>query len=189
MDDILALVVRAQAGDREAFGLLYDQYVGDVYRFLRNKALHTEEAQDLTSITFMKALRALGTFSPRRETSFRAWLFTLARHSFLDRVRSAHRADVALDDVPEPASTDSPAHHAEHALLTREVARALATLSEAQRDVLVLRVWHDCSFAEIARILGKSEAATKMQMKRALVALRNLLPPSLLLFFLSYVSS
>jgi DNA-directed RNA polymerase specialized sigma24 family protein len=54
--------------------------------------------------------------------------------------------------------------------------KALRELSDAQRETIILRVWHDCSFQEIGEILGKSEASTKMLMKRGLVTLQTLMP-------------
>jgi RNA polymerase sigma-70 factor, ECF subfamily len=189
MDEILDLIVRTKTGDRGAFGLLYDRYVQDVYRFLLSKTLRKEEAQDLTSETFTKALDKIKSFSPKRNTSFRAWLFTIAHRSFLDGVRSRHRSDVALERAEEIASAHSPAKDVERELLRAKITEVLAKLSDVQRETIVLRVWHDCSFAEIAHILGKSEAAIKMQMKRALVAPKDLLPPHLFILLLSYVAS
>lgn len=189
MDEILDFVVRAQADDREAFGLLYDRFVHDVYRFLLSKTLHKEDAQDLTSVTFTKALNHVKSFSPKRDASFRAWLFTIAHHSFLDRVRSRHHSDVALEHAEEIASAYSPQKDVEHELLRAKITEALAKLSDVQRETIMLRIWHDCSFAEISHILGKSEAATKMHMKRALVALKDLLPPHLFILLLSYVAA
>ncbi len=188
MDEILSLVTRAREGDREAFGVLYDTYVQEVYRFLLSKTHRKEDAQDLVSETFIKALNSITSFSPKRNTSFRAWLFTIANRSFIDSTRKRH--DTSLENVDEPAAKDSPVQNTEQSLLSDALKKALATLNDAQRETIVLRVWHDCSFQEIAEILGKSEASTKMLVKRGLLALKDIVPPHLLtLLLVLYVSS
>lgn len=188
MDELLDLSLRAKNGDRSAFGLLYDRYVQEVYRFLLGKTKRSEEAQDLTSITFTKALDRMTTFSPQHDTSFRAWLFTIAHRSFLDGTRLRNRTDAPLDAIDEPQSSESPAKDAEHALLRTEIEKALGQLSDMQRETIVLRVWHECSFAEIAQILGKSEASVKMHMKRGLIALKKVLPAHFFTLLLLYAT-
>jgi hypothetical protein len=69
-----ALVVRA-LGDRQAFALLYDRYVGPNYRYCYGRLGDREEAEDATSVFFARALAALST---QRGASFRSWLFTIA---------------------------------------------------------------------------------------------------------------
>jgi RNA polymerase sigma-70 factor, ECF subfamily len=187
MDKILDLVTRAREGDREAFGVLYDTYIQDVYRFLLSKTHKKEDAQDLASETFIKALNSIASFSPKRNTSFRAWLFTIANRTFIDSTRK--QRDTSLENIDEPIAKDSPVHNTEQSLLSDALQKALATLNDAQRETLILRVWHDCSFQEIAEILGKSEASTKMLMKRGLLALKTIVPPNLLTFVLILITS
>lgn len=185
MDEILNVLTRAREGDREAFGALYDAYVQEVYRFLLSKTHHKQNAQDLVSETFIKALNNIASFSPKHNTSFRAWLFTIANRSFIDSTRKRH--DTSLESVNEPRAKDSPLQDTEHALLSDVLKKALATLNETQRETIMLRIWHDCSFQEIAEILGKSEASTKMLMKRGLVALKTIMPPHLLLLLITFL--
>lgn len=170
-------VSRAVNGDREAFGELYDAYVQDIFRFLLSKTHKKEEAQDLTSITFVKALDRIASFSPKKNSSFRAWLFTIAYHAFLDHARSSAKKNVQpLNEINDPEAPGSLTSETDTLLLSEELTRALATLNETQRATITLRIWNDCSFKEIGEILGKSESAVKMIMKRALLALRALAP-------------
>ncbi len=185
MDEIIGLVTRAREGDREAFGILYDTYVQEVYRFLLSKTHRKEDAQDLVSETFIKALKSITSFSPKRNASFRAWLFTIANRSFIDNTRKRH--DTSLENVEEPVAKDSPTQNIEQSLLSDALNKALATLNDAQRETIILRVWHECSFQEIAEILGKSEASTKMLMKRGLIALKTIVPPHLLLLLITFL--
>jgi RNA polymerase sigma-70 factor, ECF subfamily len=185
MDEIFDLVTRARKGDREAFGILYDTYVQDVYRFLLSKTHKKEDAQDLVSETFIKAFSSIASFSPKRNASFRSWLFTIANRSFIDHTRKRH--DTSLENVEEPVAKDSPVQNTEQSLLSDALKKALATLNDAQRETIILRVWHDCSFQEIGEILGKSEASTKMLMKRGLIALKNIIPPHFILLLITFL--
>ncbi|NBS67874.1 RNA polymerase sigma factor [bacterium] len=182
MDEIMDLATRARQGDRVSFGLLYDRYVQDVYRFLLSKTRNKEEAQDLTSTTFIKALQNITSFSPKRNASFRSWLFTIAHRNFLDSTRSGKRHETPLESTEEPQAPHSPARDIENTLLHETLMKALRELSNAQRETIILRVWHDCSFQEIGEILGKSEASTKMLMKRGLVTLQTLIPKAFAAF-------
>ncbi len=90
-----ALAAKALEGDREAFADLYERYFDRVYdlliRMIRNPAVASDVAQD----TFMKILSGLGTRPP--EVSFKAWLYTIARNTAIDRLRRTRRM------VPMPA--------------------------------------------------------------------------------------
>ncbi len=183
MDENMDLISRARTGDRVSFGLLYDQHVHDVFHFLLAKTRKKEDAQDLTSITFMKALQNIESFSPKRNTSFRAWLFTIAYRCFLDDARSKKKDDLPLHAAEEPLAPQNSSHATEILLLSAQLEKALGSLSALQRETVLLRIWYDYSFREIAEILGKSEAGVKMHMKRALLVLKTIVPHELLLLF------
>ena len=84
MTDI-ELIHKAQAGDSEAFAQLYDLYVKRIYAYVFVRVRHKEAAEDITSVTFMKALEKLNTF--QNEVSYIAWLFTIARNTLIDHIR------------------------------------------------------------------------------------------------------
>src|ERR1700692_2833824 len=93
------LVLRAKAGDAEAFGQLFDHYHQPVYRFIAFRVTRPSDAEDLTQIVFVKALEALPRYEARG-VPFGGWLFRLARNTTIDYIRT--RRD--HDDLGEAAN-------------------------------------------------------------------------------------
>lgn len=185
MTDIEADVAAAVAGDRDAFGRLYDRYIRDIHDFLYYKTHHRETAQDLTSQTFMKALRSIQTFANDR-ASFRTWLYAIARNTVIDHYRSA-RPQTGIEDafdIPSDSDVERDAHVAQ---LMDRVQPLLATLTADQREIVLLRLWQGKSYAEIAEIVGKSEGACKVSFSRAMKQLRSSLPALAAFFAVLYL--
>lgn len=178
------LIRAAQAGDAESFGLLYDAYASKIHDYLYYRLHHRESAEDLTSRTFLKALEKLETYDPDRG-AFSAWLYRIARNSLIDHFR-ADRPTADIEDVWDGLrdKTDL-ARDTEVKERLREVEAALTDLPRAQREVAVMRLWDQLSYAEIAELTGKSEAASKMTFSRAMAKLRSGLPPSVLILIIT----
>src|ERR687893_893761 len=98
------LVSAAQRGDQEAFGRLYGRYVGPVSRFLTSRVSDRALAEDLTSETFLRALRRIDSVHDQGH-DVGAWFTTIARNLIADHVKSSrHRLDTPTAEVPERAS-------------------------------------------------------------------------------------
>jgi RNA polymerase sigma-70 factor (ECF subfamily) len=99
--DAWALVHSAQQGDTSAFGSLYDRYVDVVYRYVLFRVGDRELAEDVTSETFLRALRRIGSVSYQgRDVG--AWFVTIARNLVLDHVKSSRfRLEVATAEVDD----------------------------------------------------------------------------------------
>jgi RNA polymerase sigma-70 factor, ECF subfamily len=170
-----ALVAQAQAGDRAAFALLYDRYVGSIYRFCYRRLGGKEDAEDATSSIFINALAALPTYCMDRG-SFRSWLFAIAHHALIDQAR-ARRPTADLDAVDREVSGD-PTPDA--ALQRMEAAHAmrelLATLSPLQAHLIEFRL-AGLTWTEIAVVLGGNPTALRVAHHRALARLRRRLEP------------
>lgn len=178
------LVAAAQAGDAEAFGLLYDRYVRKIHDYLFYRCHHRETAEDLTSLTFTKALERLASFDANKGT-FSAWVYRIARNALIDHYR-ALKPETDIEDVWDLLrdGTDM-VRDAETAERLRQVETHLATLPAQQRELVIMRVWDGLTYAEIAAVTGKSEAACKMAFSRTMTALREVLPLAALLLFLA----
>ena len=140
---------------------LYEAYSADVYRFAFWLAGDSSEAEDITSETFIRAWVKRNTI---RTETLKAYLFTIARNTFLERLRKAKR-QVALEDVhldPAPGPHEQTATH----LQLLRVQEFLRSLPEIDRAAFVLRVQHELPYAEIARVLGLSLSAAKVKVHR-----------------------
>ncbi len=178
---VWALVERAQAGEAEAFGLIYDRYVDTVFRFVYFRVGNRQLAEDLTSDTFLRALKRIGSFTWQGR-DLGAWLVTIARNLVADHFKSGrYRLEVTTGDVldadredrgpegsPESAVVD---HITNVALLT-----AVKQLNPEQQECIVLRFLQGFSVAETAQTMGKNEGAIKALQYRAVRALNRLLP-------------
>jgi RNA polymerase sigma-70 factor (ECF subfamily) len=183
------LVRAAQEGDSAAFGMLYDRYVDVVYRYVLFRLADRELAEDVTSETFLRALRRITTVSYQgRDVG--AWFVTIARNLVLDHVKSSRfRLEIVTDEITENglapfAGGGSPAVAGpEQQVMSRatraELLRCVAELGEDQRECIVLRFLQGLSVAETARIMKRNEGAIKALQHRAVRRLAQLLPTGL----------
>lgn len=171
-----SLVAATQGGDMQSFGTLYQRHAPTVRRFLLSRTADHDLADDLTSETFLRALRGIHSVRDRgREV--RAWLVTIARNAMLDRQRSmARRREISVADIdPESRSQPSPELHVEARLLREELLRCLAQLGTEQGRCLVSRIIEDRSVEATAAAMGRTPGAVRALQYRACRRLRELL--------------
>jgi RNA polymerase sigma-70 factor (ECF subfamily) len=174
---LIALVELARGGDSEAFGQLYDHYQGSVYRFVFYRTRSQTLAEDLTSETFLRALRNMSGFRWQGK-DFGAWLMTIARNLCTDHFKAGRtRLELTTEDMGlHDDATEGP-ENAVLAGLTNEVLLGgLRELSDEQRDCLIMRFLQGLSIAETAEILGRSEGAIKQLQLRGIRNLAKLMP-------------
>ncbi|WP_082176818.1 sigma-70 family RNA polymerase sigma factor [Arsenicicoccus sp. oral taxon 190] len=176
LEQVRALVALAQTGDSEAFGRLYERYVDVVYRYIyvRVGAVHT--AQDLTSETFMKALRALPGFTWQGK-DIAAWFVTIARNVVVDHTKSSRfRLEVATADMRDAdTEVDAPDGEVLDRLRDQRLLQAVSQLKPEQAECVTLRFVQGLSLAETAEVMGKKENAVKQLQLRAVRALQRAL--------------
>lgn len=173
-DEELLLVRRAKGGDRDAFGALYDRYVDHVFRYAFYRVRPAEDAEDVTSETFRRALTAMPRFEPRRP--FLAFLYRIARNVIVDRARRERPRASFEDAIEHPSDEVSPD---DAALASDEALRlraAIQKLTPLQQEIIVLRFIEGLSYEEVAAATGKNESTIRGIQMRALAALRDLLP-------------
>lgn len=148
------------------FGELYRRYAPDVFRFALYLSGERGDAEDITADTFV---RAFASPEPIRMATVKGYLFTIARHLFLQSLRRKRR-QVALDEtIPDPGP--APHARAEANSELESAIRALQKLPEIDRAALLMRAADDMPYEEIARALGISLAAVKVKIHRARLAL------------------
>ena len=174
---LIALVELARGGDAEAFGQLYDHYHGSVYRFVFYRTRSTSLAEDLTSETFLRALRNMAGFRWQGK-DFGAWLMTIARNLCTDHFKAGRtRLEVTTEDMGlHDDATEGPEHEVLAGLTTEVLLDGLRQLSDEQRDCLVMRFLQGLSIAENAAVLGRNEGAVKQLQLRGVRNLAKLVP-------------
>jgi RNA polymerase sigma-70 factor (TIGR02952 family) len=173
-------VHRAQEGDAEAFGLLYDHYVTMVHRYAYHRVGDRATAEDVTSETFVRALRRIDSLSFQgRDVG--AWLVTIARNIIRDHVKSSrYRLEVATADMRDADfAADGPEDAVVTHLTNQELLSYVRQLGSEQQECIVLRFIHGLSVSETAQIMGKKDGAIKALQHRAVRRLAGLLPEGL----------
>ena len=168
------LVRRAQAGDAEAFGELFDHYQAPIYRFVASRVGRPSDAEDLTQLVFVKALEALPRYEVRG-IPFGGWLFRLARNAIIDNART--RREHADIDGLAPIADAEPGPE-RRAILRDDmeaVGTAIRELTEDQREVIALRFFAGLSAGEAAEVMGRQAGTIRGLQFRALAAIRRTL--------------
>ncbi len=168
-DPTVELVRRAQAGDSEAFGLLYDRYADFVYRYIYRRVGNWATAEDLTSDTFMRVLCRIGIFTWQGR-KFEAWLVTIARNLVTDHFKSGRvRLEITTAEILDSAELErSPEEAVVGILSARALLEAVRELNPQQQQCVTLRFLQDLTVAETAGIMDKSHGAVKSLLCRAL---------------------
>ncbi|PIY78795.1 MAG: hypothetical protein COY82_00585 [Parcubacteria group bacterium CG_4_10_14_0_8_um_filter_35_7] len=170
------LVLRAKSGDKEAFGQLYDLYISKIYRFIYFKVSSQEEAEDLTSETFLKAWQYINSGSSKKITNFSALLYKIARNSVIDFYRRRSQGEI-LGEEALFLNEESYEEDLNEKIQVRSemegVERNLKKLKDEYREVIILRFIEEFRIGEIAKILDKPQGAVRVLIHRALKSLRE----------------
>ena len=169
-----ATVARARAGERAAAGRLYECYRERIFRYLYYRVGDAQTAEDLTEDVFIRMMRALPRYRQQQGT-FQAWLFQIARNLATDHFRRASRRQHVALSSSLPSRAQSPEAAAARSLDSDLLRRALQELTEAQAEVVILRIVMEMPIAEVAVAVGRSENAVKGLQRRGLEALRDVL--------------
>ena len=179
----LALLSQWRAGDAEAGQALFERHFDSIYGFFETKC--PAEADELVQATFLACLRAKSQF--RGDSSFRTYLFTIARNELYRVLRTRQRkggveVDLAMSSIAELVSTPGTrmARNQEH----RHLLEALRRLPVEQQTLLELHYWEDMEIAELAQVFDAPAATIRTRLHRARKALRELVehaaPPNAL---------
>lgn len=173
---------RIQHGDTDAFASVYDTFSEKIYRFVYLKVPTGQDAEDLTAETFLKVWHYLR--DQKAVTNLQAFLYQVARNCVVDFYRK--RGSAMLESLDEIEDTIVVADRTDLSLeekmtLKGDIANiesALRKLKDSYREVLVLHYLNELSIGEVARIIGKSNGATRVLVHRGLKALKEILKNS-----------
>lgn len=152
----------------QTFRAVYERHVHQIFGFFAYRLGSRETAEDLTQITFERALRAWERYDPRR-AGHATWLHAIARNALIDHLR-ADRSRRLRPLGPEAESVGADAEP--HLGLAPELEQALTTLGERERELIALRFGGDLTGPEIAALTGLSLANVQQILSRALRRLR-----------------
>ncbi len=170
MDQDERLLVERAKSDAEAFGIIYDRHVDGIYRFVRARLGNAAAAEDVTAEVFLKALRGISRY---RDTGrpFSCWLYRIAGNAVADHFRHEPVLRELSEELPDTATqVDTMAIRS---LEVQDVWRLVERLPPQQRVAMTLRFRDDRSAREAAAVMGKSEAAVKLLIYRAVGRLRS----------------
>ena len=173
LSDEKALALAAQ-GDQEAFGVLYERYLGRIYNYVYYRTGNSYDAEDLTARVFLRALRHIGNYTDRG-LPFSAWLYRIAHNLVANWHRdNSRRREVPLEEILLPRP---PGEHPEMVLLQTEehegLLRVIRGLPPERQQLLILKFVEHLSNAEIGLIMGRTEGAVKSLYHRTLLSLRG----------------
>ena len=173
LSDEVALTLAAQ-GDGEAFGVLYERYVGRIYTYIYYRTGNSDDAEDLTARVFYRAMRHIGNYR-HRGLPFSAWLYRIAHNLVANWHRdNSRRKEIPLDDALLSRQISD---HPEYELLVSEererLLRVIRRMPADRQQLLILKFVEHLSNAEIGQIMGRSEGAVKSLYHRTLLNLRE----------------
>jgi len=186
--DALA-VERTLAGDRDAYRVLVERHSHSVFRLAYRMTGNRHDAEEVVQEAFLRGYQKLGQFAAR--ANFGTWVYRIAANYAIDRMRQRQKEN-ALRETPrvedrEGTENDpvnrvqdeapTPERLTQSLELRKQMERALAALSEAERTAFVMRHWEGCGIEEIAGVLKSSSSAAKNTVFRAVQKLRHALQP------------
>lgn len=179
-DNDKELVEKAQAGNVDAFGILYERHAPAVFRYLYAHLPDRLDAEDLTGEVFLKTWQSLPGYH-QRGTPFLAFLFRIAHNALIDHYRRARQRDqrsmAELEEVLKDANP-GPAEVTSARLEHQELLAVMSRLHEDYQTVLVLRFLSELSPEETAQVMQRSPGSVRVLQHRALQALRKQLGSS-----------
>jgi RNA polymerase sigma-70 factor (ECF subfamily) len=170
-DEILE---KAIGGDGEAFGNLYERYVGRIYNYIYYRVGNVNDSEDLTERVFLRALRHIGNYS-HRGLPFSAWLYRIAHNLVANWHRdNSRRKDMPLDDgMLMTQHFNFPEQELLQAEESDRLLEVIRTLPTDRQELLILKFVDNLSNAEIGRVMGRTEGAIKSLYHRTLLTIRD----------------
>ncbi len=175
-------IAGARAGDGHAFSRLVAAYQSPIYNLCYRMLGNSHDAEEAAQEAFLRAYTRLSSYDPARP--FKTWLFSIAHHYCIDRLRRRRLTWLSLDDEPElqPANWRAAGPSPEEQAMRREreanMQDALATLPPKDRSALIMRYWYDLSYEEIAQATASTVSAVKSRLHRARCALAPVIEPA-----------
>jgi RNA polymerase sigma-70 factor, ECF subfamily len=171
------IIMLARQGDQAAFTMLVQTYQTAIYNLCYRMLGEADQAQDATQETFLRAYTQFHRYDAER--SFKTWIFSIASHYCIDRLRRRRVTWVDIDDEPlagHPMLREKrvgPEDSVLHRERAADVQALLETLPAKDRAAVVMLYWYDLSYQEIAEATGTTVSAVKSRLHRARAAMAD----------------
>jgi RNA polymerase sigma-70 factor, ECF subfamily len=169
-------VERAKS-DPAAFGQLYDRYAGQIYRFVRARVCDDGLAEDITAEVFLSALRNIKSYRDQGRP-FSCWLYRIAANAVASHYRNKRSPLPLAEQLDLVSPVLDPLDQVVGRERIRTVWQAVDRLPAQQRAAMILKFSEDMTMDEVGAVLGKSRAAAKLLIYRAVQRLRRDLAPA-----------
>ena len=164
-------LVSAAKSDPDAFAALYERTMPNVYRYILSRVGNVQDAEDLTTQTYMAALDGLHNY--RGQGAFLTWVIGIARRKVADFFRG-HRNVLPLENAPDLRDTAlSPEAATEQSLQMDRVAATLTIIAPDRAEAITLKIFGGLSTAEVATLMNRSEDAVHALVSRGMRDLRQ----------------
>lgn len=166
--------------NRTALVSLFETHYERVARYIAVRIGNMDEAEDLASEVFVRALRAIDSYKDTG-APMEAWLFKIARNSVIDHLRERRRRPPPTElneALGGPDGKDGPDDRLEHAEEVEMLKQAMEHLSDAQRQVLALRFGAEMTSEQVATVVGKKPGAVREMQSAAISKLRQIMRPA-----------
>ncbi len=167
------ILKKAQSGNEEAFGLIYDHLAAKIYKFIYFRVGHKEIAEDILSDTFVKGWQKISQINSPAALS--AWLYQIAKNNIIDYYR-IKKETVNITDVENFLEDEvNPIDDTNLNIEQKKLLEVLKELPEEQQEVIKYKFFEDLENEEIAYIIGKTEGAVRVIQHRAITKLKELI--------------
>ena len=166
MTDI-ELVEKYKSGDVNSFWKIFEKYSESLYKFIYLKVSSKEIAEDILSETFFKCLSNLEKFEPRFESALKSWIYTIA-YNLVKDFYSKYKEKIDIEEIFSIWIEENFWAKIDNKDKLEEVKEFLLSIKDEQREILIMRIWNDLSYKEIAEITGKSVDNCKKIVSRVL---------------------
>jgi RNA polymerase sigma factor (sigma-70 family) len=170
------LIKDCQEGKLESFEELYNEYFEKIYKFIFFRTSHKETAEDITSLTFIKALEKINIFKSEYGF-FSSWLYKIARNNIIDYYRkkkeviSDQYSDNKIGEEEKTVKDIEEEIDIKYGLKKAE--KYIENLKPEQKEILIMRIWDQLSYKEISKIVGKSEENCKVIFSRCMKTIKE----------------
>ncbi len=168
--EIKDLILKVQAGNKDAFAQIYDLFFERISKYVFFRTKHKEEAEDLTSLVFLKVWQNINKYKIQKSAKFSTWLFQVARFTLIDYYRQ-QKSQVFLTEIKEIGEVGFLERNAE----LEEIKKYMQSLPEHYQTIITLRYFEDLNYKQIAEIMGKTSLGARVLLHRAIKKLSALM--------------